>query len=331
MHAIDFAELKRILGSHKSVRTIITFHSIGDTDSVASAFSLAEYFSNSTIVTPDFITSNSKHILDRLGFPPGTIKNTFDESAEFIVMVDVNNFDDCGAFKDRLARASQEILAMDHHISQSIDKDSFFSFNDEAYNSTSSIVFDLLKSLGFKIDSKTAELLASGIVSDSAEFRNSTPSTFVQIGELLRIANKDYQTLLLDMRHTAAPENRQDAIKSLFNSEVMIRKNLVFVIGKGFRANIAADDAIRVGADVALFHSISSSEISFSARLRPLLDKERSIHLGKVMAALAPIIKGHGGGHPCAAGAYGSEAGAAQEFINSFVNAVLNSKSESSQ
>ena len=98
------------------------------------------------------------------------------------------------------------------------------------------------------------------------------------------------------------------------------------MIGKGFRANMDADDAIKVGADVSLFYSISSNEISFSARLRPLLDKERGIHLGKVMASLAPIIKGHGGGHPCAAGAYGRESDAAQEFVNSFISTVLNSK-----
>ena len=68
MRAIDLNELKRIIASHKSVRTMITFHSIGDTDSVASAFSLAEYFSCATIATPDYITSNSKHMLDKLGF-----------------------------------------------------------------------------------------------------------------------------------------------------------------------------------------------------------------------------------------------------------------------
>jgi nanoRNase/pAp phosphatase (c-di-AMP/oligoRNAs hydrolase) len=326
MHAIDFAELGRIVRSHKSARTIITFHSIGDTDSVASAFSLAECFSNATVAAPDFITSNSKHILDRLGFPSGAIKDTFDESAEFIVMVDVNNFEDCGAFKDKLASASQEILIVDHHATQKIGKDSLFSFNDEAYNSTSSIVFDLLKALGSKIDGKTAELLASGIVSDSAEFKNSSPNTFIQIGELLKLANKDYEALLMDMRHTVSPENRLDSIKNLFSSEVTIKSNLVFIIGKGFRANIAADDAIRVGADVALFYSISSREISFSARMRPLLDKERNIHLGRVMVALAPIIKGHGGGHPCAAGAYGSNLSAAQEFIDSFMKVMLNTR-----
>ncbi len=326
MRAIDFAELERTVLSHKSTRTMITFHSIGDTDSVASAFSLAEYFTNSTIISPDFITSNSRHILERLGFNHGAIKTTFDDEAEFIVMVDVNNFEDCGTLKGKLAGTNKETLVIDHHTAKDVSNGSLSAFDDETYNSTSSIVFDLLNVLGFKIDSKTAELLASGIVSDSAEFKNASPHTFVQIGKLLDIAKKDYQTLVLDMRHTPAPENRMDAIKSLFNSEVMIRENLVFVIGKGFRANIAADDAIKIGADVALFYSIGSNEISFSARARPLLDRERNMHLGKVMVALAPIINGHGGGHPCAAGAYGRDSGAAQAFINSFMNVLLNRK-----
>ncbi len=327
MRAIDFNELEHIMLSHKSARTMITFHSIGDTDSVASAFSLAEYFSDATIVTPDYITSNSKHILEKLGFSSSAIKGAFDESTEFIVMVDVNNFEDCGSFKGKMENARQETVIIDHHMLQSIRKDHVFSFNDESYNSSSSMIYDLLKALDFKIDGKTAELLASGIVSDSAEFKNSTPHTFVQIGELLKLSNKDYQALLLDMRHTVAPENRLDAIRNLFESEAMIRNGLVFVIGKGFHANITADDAIRVGADVALFYSISSNELSFSARLRPLLDKERNIHLGKLMVALAPIIKGHGGGHPCAAGAYGRDTSAAQAFIDSFMDVLLNPKS----
>src|SRR5271157_4899575 len=233
MRAIDFEELKRIVSSHKNARTMITFHSIGDTDSVASAFSLAQCFSNATIATPDFITSNSKHILERLGFP-SAIKNTFDANAEFIVMVDVNNFSDCGAFKEKLEITAKDILILDHHAAQGLDKQSVLSFNDESYTATSSIVFDLLKDLKCGIDGKTAELLASGIVSDSAEFRNSTPYTFIQIGELLKLANMDYQALMMDMRHVAAPENRLDAIKNLFKSEVTVRDGLVFVIGEGF-------------------------------------------------------------------------------------------------
>jgi nanoRNase/pAp phosphatase (c-di-AMP/oligoRNAs hydrolase) len=326
MRTIDFSELKRIIESHRGVRTLITFHSIGDTDSVASAFALSSCFSNAVIVSPDFITSNSKHVLDKLGFQSGSIRAVFDDSAEFIVMVDVNNFEDCGALKNKLAETRREILIIDHHAAQSIEKEPVSVFNDESYNSTSSIVFDIVKALGCGMDGKTAELLAAGIVSDSAEFRNSTPYTFVQIGELLRLAGKDYQGLLMDMRHLASADNRIDSIKSLFSSGVVIKNGLVFVFGEGFRANISADDAIKVGADVALFRSISTSEISFSARLRPLLDKERGIHLGKVMAALAPIINGHGGGHPCAAGAYGSNANASKEFVNGFINAVFNPK-----
>ncbi len=322
MRALDFEELKRTIESHRNSRVMITFHSIGDTDSVASAFSLSEYFPHSTIATPDFITSNSKHALDRLGFHSASVTTSFDKDAELIILVDVNNFEDCGSFKEKLSATAKETLIIDHHAPQNLPRGSILAFEDESYTSTSSIVFDILKSLAFALDGKTAELLASGIVSDSAEFRNSTPYTFTQIGELLKIAKKDYQTLLSDMRRTPAPENRLDAMKDLFHSDVSIKGGLVFSIGKSFHANIAADDAIKVGADAALFYSVGRTEVSFSARLRPLLDRERGIHIGRTMVSLAPLIKGRGGGHPCAAGAYGSDATAVQAFIDSFIEAV---------
>lgn len=326
MRAIDFAELKGMIESRRNSRTLITFHSIGDTDSVASAFALSEYFRNSTIATPDYITSNSKHALDRLGFKSASISTKFDGSAELIVMVDVNNFGDCGSFEEKLASAGSEIIIIDHHTPQKISKESVSAFDDESYTSAASIVYDLLKALVFGFDGKTAELLAEGIISDSAEFRNSTPHTFVQIGELLAISKKDYQTLLLDMRHMPLPENRMDAVKDLSRAELSIKGGLLFTIGKSFHANIVADDAIKVGADAALFYSVGSSEVSFSARLRPLLDKDRGIHLGKIMLALAPMIKGRGGGHPCAAGAYGSDSSNIQGFIDGFVAAVVGPK-----
>jgi alanyl-tRNA synthetase len=87
-------------------------------------------------------------------------------------------------------------------------------------------------------------------------------------------------------------------------------------------ANKVADDAIRIGADVALFYTISKREISFSARLRPPLDAECDINLGKTMKSLAPLINGNGGGHPCAAGAYGTNRSNAPTFIKSFISEI---------
>jgi nanoRNase/pAp phosphatase (c-di-AMP/oligoRNAs hydrolase) len=323
MNIIDFEGLKSTLAEYRNKRVMITFHSIGDTDSVSSAFAIAEYFTNSTVVTPDFITNNSKRILERLGIGDEKIKTEFDDSADLVVMLDVNNFEDCGPFKGKLQAFKNKILIIDHHAPQGVPKSNVLVFNDEFYNSTASIVYELLKPMGIMITKTIAELLTLGIISDSAEFRNASYKTFEQVGELLNIANIDYVSLLPVMQHMASVSAREESIKDLLGAKTRVVAGLLFVSGtaKG-HANQSADDAIRIGADLALFHSISKREIAFSARLRPPLDKELRLHLGQVMKKIAPTIKGSGGGHPCAAGAYGPSLPTAEDFSNAFVSEV---------
>jgi len=304
---------------------MLTFHSIGDTDSVSSAFALAEYFANSSIAAPDFITTNSMRILEKLGLEEGSIKSGFDDSADLIIMLDVNNFEDCGPFTEKLRTFKNKILIIDHHAPQSMQKSNVMAFNDESFNSTASIVYELLKPMGVLITKTIAELLTLGIISDSAEFKNASYRTFEQVGELLNIANVDYVSLLSVMQHTASVDARQESIKDLLSAKTTMVAGLLFVSGtvKG-HANQSADDAIKIGADIALFSSVSKHEVAFSARLRPPLDKELRLHLGQVMKSIAPIIGGHGGGHPCAAGAYGPSIPKANEFFDEFVANITN-------
>jgi nanoRNase/pAp phosphatase (c-di-AMP/oligoRNAs hydrolase) len=325
MNIIDFEILKSTLVEYKEKRVMLTFHSIGDTDSISSAFALADYFSNSRIVSPDFITTNSKRILDRLGFEDGSIKKDFDDSADLIILLDVNNFDDCGPFKKKLETFRNKILIIDHHLPQSMPQSNVMVFNDELYNSTASIVYELLRPMGVLITKTIAELLTLGIISDSAEFKNASYRTFEQVGELLNIANVDYVSLLPVMQHMASLDAREESVKDLLSAKTAVIAGLLFVSGtvKG-HANQSADDAIKIGADIALFNSMNKREVAFSARLRPPLDRELRLHLGQVMKKIAPIIGGHGGGHPCAAGAYGPSISAANEFFNEFVSEVSN-------
>jgi nanoRNase/pAp phosphatase (c-di-AMP/oligoRNAs hydrolase) len=330
MNTIDFEILRSTLMDYKAKKVMLTFHSLGDTDSVSSAFALAEYFSDSIIATPDYITTNSKRILERLGFNEGRVTNKFDDSVDLVIMLDVNNFDDCGAFKDKLNARKKPILIIDHHVTQDMHNENVMVFNDEFYNSTASIIYEILKPAGIMISKSIAELLALGIISDSAEFRNASYKTFEQVGELLNIANIDYVSLLPVMQHTASIESRAQSMQDLFNSKTTVISGLLFTSGtvKG-HANQSAEDAIKVGADLSLFSSVNKKEVSFSARLRPPLDKELGIHLGKVMRELGPTIGGHGGGHPCAAGAYGPSTQKAEEFYNKFVNGIIKAVDES--
>ncbi len=317
MEILSFDKLKELIAGIGKKRVMLTFHSVGDTDAVAAAYALKLYLDNASIVAPDRITANARHILERLGMS-SEIPNVFDSSMDVVIMLDVNNFEDCGAFYQRLMEFKGKIIMIDHHLIKMIDKE-VYVFNSEDFSATSSIVFELLSALGAKIDRNTAILLALGIISDSAEFKNSKPLTFEQIAKLMKIANIDYPSLLEYVQHTARPEEREELLLSMVKSHIAVKYGLLFVEGFAERnANIVADNAIKIGADVALFYSIAYGEVSFSARLRPPLDKKLGIHLGYVMKKLAYLINGTGGGHPCAAGAYGNEISGIEDFIGNF-------------
>ncbi|MCL4383362.1 MAG: DHH family phosphoesterase [Candidatus Marsarchaeota archaeon] len=323
MQKLEFEDLKNFIKNNSNKKTLISFHSIGDTDSIASAFGISLLFKNSVIATPDFITSNSLSILKKLNYP--TIKNLFDETAELIILLDLNDFGEYGESKEKLETFKNSILIIDHHFPKEIKKDNLFVFDDENYSSTTSIVYKLLNEFNVQIDKNLAMLLALGIISDSAEFKNSNADTFIQIGNLLKIIKIDYPSLLDEFMHISDVKERARTIKEILESTLILKNNILFLFGDTkAHANIAADNAIKIGADIALFYSVSNKEISFSARLRPVLDKELNINLGQIMKSIAYVIHGNGGGHPCAAGAYGSLQFKKDEFINIFIQKILN-------
>lgn len=320
MHQIKrVEELAEFLKPRISDRAVLTFHSIGDTDAVSSAVSLSHHMKNSSVATPDTITSNANRILDRLGYGDA-VPNKFDDGAKIAILLDANNFEEFGQFSEKLKNFGGEILIIDHHYPNFIEKDNVYVFNDESYCATASIVYKLLGLLGEKVDETEAKLLLTGIISDSAELRNSTPETFEQIGTLLETAKTDYYSIRKLMSHILSPDARASAIKDLEDAAISIVDGVLFVYGKVHRhANLSADNAIRLGADVAIFYAENADEVSFSARLNTAIDKEYGLHLGRIMRSLAHIIGGTGGGHPSAAGAYGPLKNAHQEFLDAFI------------
>lgn len=320
MPLVDFEGLVSEIGKLSTARAMLTFHSIGDTDSLSSAIALSRVFRDSTVASPDRLTGNAARIVRRLGYGADTISYEFDDSAEVVVLLDVNNFEGCGGFRDRLEGFEGRIIVVDHHRAVE-DKENMVIFSDESFNSAASIVYELLKRFGEKADARLAKLMAMGILSDSAEFKNATPLTFGQLGELFKAGGTDYITLTTEMGHISPAEERIKTVTDVMQAHAFVSSGLLFVEGEchGY-ANLAADSAIKIGVDVALFHTLGR-EVAFSARLRPTLDRKYGIHLGKMMRELAPMINGTGGGHPCAAGAYGS-GGDAEGFARKFVDAV---------
>lgn len=107
--------------------------------------------------------------------------------------------------------------------------------------------------------------------------------------------------------------NRYETIEDIYASKAEIAGDYVIIYGRAHaHANVAADAALNLGADAAVFWVTTEKEAALSARLLAPLDKKLGIHLGIMMESVAGLVGGTGGGHACAAGAYGPRREGAQ-------------------
>ena len=215
------------------------------------------------------------------------------------------------------------MLVIDHHAPHDGFRGEAAGFNDETYNSTSSIVYDALRSLGAGVSKDAAFLLLNGIIADSADLHNSSPKTFRQIADLLEISKVDF-SFISEYFHASVPvNNRYETVEDVYTSRAEVVGDYVIMYGRAHaHANVAADAALNLGADAAVFWVTTDREASLSARLLSPLDKKLGIHLGIMMEGVAEMVKGTGGGHACAAGAYGPRREGAQEAGEEIVRKI---------
>lgn len=311
MMKIGFNELLNFLILNKEKRFLITFHSIGDRDSIGSAIALHSYLSNSLIVMPDLITNSSKRVLESLSNPP-KIGTKVPNDIFGTIVVDANSLEATGDLAKQIKKAKKSILFLDHHEPNKSDELKAMVFADQGYNSTSSLVHHILTSLGVNIETDASIALLNGIVADSANFHNMHALTFKQIFELLHSGGLTYSEFLERFGPKVSAQSRLNSLNEICSASRLIVGNSLLLYGPATtHASIAAETAIDAGADASLFWLSGKKEISISARLRPPLERQLSIHLGKMMQEIGPMLGGSGGGHPAAAGAYGPKVGMA--------------------
>ncbi len=321
MRKINIDELEEMLRVNRHKGVVLVSHSIADADFMSSAIALSSYLDHPRMTVPDKISSSIEGILKKEGIKYSTSTSLGDY--DVAIMLDVNDFDGCGNLGAELKRADKPIIIIDHHAPKDIQKDSVYAFDGEGYTSASSIIYHILKDLGATISQEEAKLLLIGIVSDSADLRNSTPQTFDDVSELMRTARTDYPTIQNIISYDLTSRERYRIIDSISKSGKMMINGLLLVYGRSeVPAHITSYMSIKVGADIALFYSMYKDEISFSVRIRHPADKKYGIHAGILMRDVSGIIGGIGGGHPCAAGAYGKYKDKQQQFIDEFIKRV---------
>jgi len=274
-------------------RTAFTFHSLGDVDGVAAAFALKRHFGNSLVLPVDRVNSLSKKLLDYVGF-------SLDKEAHFdeIVALDCNSEALLGKFAGR-----RFFAVIDHHSRHADPPLARHRFIDESYSSVSEMVYEYLRGKGGSIDHRIAFLLACGIITDSAGFRNSRTETFAYMGELLGHAQMEYSEIAEMLEPKPTRETRLAVLKACKDAELSEAGEFVVAVSraKSFEA-AAADALIEAGADVA-FVGFAGKDARISARASRLAAGR--VQLTAIMAQAGKVLGGSGGGHPGAAGADG--------------------------
>lgn len=299
-------QIKQVVKELKKLNhALVTFHSRGDLDACSSSYVLAKYF-GFKVIAPDLPASRALKLLEMFGKKP-VIWNGEEIKEENFVILDANSYSLFPSKFVELLKAKKKIV-IDHH-QQREDMIEGFLFNETNFNSSSSIVFEILKELKVKIEKNDAILLLFGIVDDSADFRNSTSQTFEQISQLLKVAGVSFYDIsqLLYAKETSKAvleelkkiEYRE--VTRVINGEKKKAIIATGIVKEGFETRIA-EILLSIGCNVAIIGSYSKEEKKLKISLRAL--NEKMMNLAILANRVGWSLGGSGGGHKNAAGIY---------------------------
>jgi len=294
----SIASVKKFLRGIGKKRTLITFHSLGDLDCVGSAIALKRFLKNAQIVAPDKLSSEGKLFLRYIGEEVKLFSEVNKDDYEVFIVLETSSA--------ALIPQAKDIWVdciIDHH---SIHEDAIsakLALVDEKASATCEIVYRLI---GDRIDKKSALCLLVGIIADSYRFRSATKETFEITGELLHKVKMEYSDVLaLTERKLILPE-KIALLKAFERAKHTIVGDVVIVTSQvGSYEAHAATALVSLGADFAFVAAMGKNDARISARMNERYAGK--VNLADIMAEVARIVKGTGGGHPVAAGATGTD------------------------
>lgn len=284
-------------------RTLISFHSRGDVEAVASALALSKLVLNSTVKSSDKISGQARSVLKNLKIvEPAVLKEGELQSFQNVVLVDVANPKMLGEnFAEELAKFKGKKIVIDHHIhSGSFKKTLVFEFPNRT--SCCEVMLDLFKVAKFKIDSKSSALLLAGVIVDTASFESANSQTFLAVASLLRLSKISYCNAKRVVERKVDFNELKTKLANLANCKVLKveSENLAFCNCSAFESATASLIA-KSGAAVAVCFNKKSSEVFLvkSASSRVFESLNSAFLLNKVVK----ITGGESGGHELIAGA----------------------------
>ncbi len=298
--------LRKFLKNVKGGRIGIFTHEGADVDAFAAGACMYLYLKEKyspKLIVPEHININAKSVAKKTRIPYTITKKRVPDF-DAMVFVDFNAAEMLGGIAFKVLSRKKPVLLVDHHTKAKKGAiKAQFHFLDSKALSSCELVLELFRRSHIEVSPKMAQLLAAGIVTDTAFFHTANHSTFKKMSFLLRESRKSFSQITALFRAEVDFSEKIASLKAAKRARIFKIGNWVAVttdVGS-FEAS-AASVLVRLGADVAFAGDCDNSKIRVSGRASMLFLKKTGFDLARdVFQPLSPKFSGSGGGHAGAA------------------------------
>ncbi len=281
----------------KGKKILILTHHNADIDAISSAIVLKKYLSKNNVVeigTSESVAKQCKKILELTG--ENVLIDPDCKNYDKVIVVDTSSLEQIKTVKN----LKIDVL-IDHHEEGDIECE--YKFVDKNAKSTTYLVYELLKELGYEFDIIDKKLILAGLLSDTSHLKFSNREVFRVFYELMEEIKFSE---ILDL--VAVEEDLSDrvvTIKALKRMNVYkFGEILVAISWVGSHEAIVARNFLKVGIDVAIVSTKKGGELRISSRGKEKILKY-GLNLAEMFKEIGKFINGSGGGHDLAGSANG--------------------------
>ena len=308
---MSFKELLQLLEDIKASFVLLLCHRSADADAICSAYALQgllkRFLPNVVIEIgcPQGVNKPAKLLFEYMPITVNLKPNI--ESAEAIVLLDMNTVEQLDEFAEAINKSPSPKLIIDHHApSFGTMQTCKFCMVDEKAAANCELIYRLFSQAGVEPNLNEAKALFVGIAFDTRHFALANSPTFEIIAKLVA-KGIDAQQTLAQFALPIDPSERLAKLKACKRAKIIKVEGWIIALShvSAYQAP-AAKALVDLGAHMSAVAGKKNGKVELSLRSTRQFNELAGVHLGVDIAApLGEYLHGVGGGHAMASGVSG--------------------------
>lgn len=308
---MSFKEFLDALEQTQASFVLLLCHRSADADAICSAYALQgllKRFLKDVVIEigcPQGINKPSKKLLEQLPITVNLKPNI--ESAEAIVLLDMNTIEQLDEVADVIRKSPSPKLIVDHHApSPETMQICKVCIVDERAAANCELIYRLFSEAKILPSLNEAKALFIGIAFDTRHFALATSQTLQILAKLVK-KGIDVQATLALFAAPIDPSERLAKLKACKRAKILKVEGWIVALShvSAYQAP-AAKALVDLGAHVAAVAGNKNGKVEISLRSIRQFNEGAGVHLGVDIATpLGEFLGGVGGGHAMAAGVSG--------------------------